>query len=629
MDNMTPQLLEEIQKIKLGDYSSYQTFYSATVQPLFAAVWEIIQQQDDANIIIEALYNYIYANINNELDDNNKFFDWAREKAVSMATAYATSKKLASPGVPFDSNPASMMNGTNQGFGQAPAGNGNAMMGQAPTGNANVTMGQAATGNGNAMMGQAATGNANAAMGQAASGGAKVATGTLAKTGLSIGAKIAIGIASAVVVTGIGFGVYTLVKPDHKDSETTAATTEFLVEENTETTEPVTEADITEEVTSEEPVDDTLDEATVARYAAYYDVVKPYMEQFSTEIFYSMSGGESIDGIRFVDLIDFNGDGNKQLVIAYKDNSDYANPMMLDIYDYVDGSAVLLESINCGRHTGDYGTQSICVLEDRGKKVLWVLETGMNRAMPAESFYTRVTYSDANELEIHTFSDAIVSDFYYDGNEIDADTYQGYGDIRNGEIQMGMSYPYGESGISFGNYMEPNGTLAKALLVKHRAIELMASCAGDSAFLEESDVAFEIVDEGYYENLLELSTNKYNEVYKISTQHDDVFMNQEISSDGKTVHIYENDEIVSSYSQEPYQVDADMYFAYVEDAVVMVGRKRNYYKETADNNYEPCIEYNWYTPDDYINDSMDSQTLSKYAISEDVYNENAQELMTR
>lgn len=631
--NITPQLLEEIQKIKQGDYSSYQTFYGATVEPLFATIWEIVKTQEDANILVESLYNYIYANINNELTDDNKFFDWASEKAVSMANAYAASKSISSPGIPVNSNLASIPDGIDRGFGQAPTGNGNIAMGQSPAGNANTMMGQSPASNMNTMMGQSpantvmgqAAGNMNSAMGQGVIS-TKTATGVLAKTGMSIGAKIAIGIAGVAVATGIGIGVYTVVKPDHKDSDTTNITTEFLMEEEQETTEMVTEAEITEEVTSEEQTDDSLDEATIARYAAYYDVAMTYMDQYRTEVNYCMSGWGSIDGIRYMDLVDLNGDGDKQLVIVYKDSSDYKSPVMMDVYDYVDGSAELMESIDCGRHTGDYGVQSVQVLQDGDKTVLWVIEYAMSRAVPSESFYTRVSSSDANELEVHSYVDNIVDYFLVDGVEVDIDTYRVYEAEKNSELEGAMQYTYESSSISFESYTDPEASVAKAMLTKHRAVTLMASCAGADTFLEQSDVVFEITSDGYYEDIIVTAANKYNEVYKIVANHDNVTMPREISADGKSVYIYEHQEVESSYSQQPYQVDADLYFTYVEDVVVLVGKRRDYYEQVGDK-YEPCIAYEWYTTDDYVNGFMTEDSYN--SISEDEFNEKGAELMAK
>ena len=78
MDNyVTQQLVTEIQKLKDRDYTSYHNFYNQTAQYLYGVIFETVQDEEVANVLINDLYTDIYESIGTELTDNRQFYSWA------------------------------------------------------------------------------------------------------------------------------------------------------------------------------------------------------------------------------------------------------------------------------------------------------------------------------------------------------------------------------------------------------------------------------------------------------------------------------------------------------------------------------------------------------------------------
>ena len=353
-NNVSQQLITEIKKLKERDYSSYQNFYSQTSQYLYGVIWETMPEQEAANTLLQELYTDIYESIGEELTDDTMFFEWAQNKARKMSETYAathviTSDKadekikdaamIAVAGIAGDiSAPSSIgmppVDGSvNAGMSQVSAGNVNAGMNQASSGNMNMGMSQASSGNINAGMGQASSGNTQMGSigGSSHSENVQVlannaTTGASAKTGMALGTKVALAVAGVATVVGIGVTTFLVTKPKDKDKDQT-------------TVEATLEAGVTEEVTEEVTTEAAVDPEIAERYEAYYNMLVNEDGTMPTkeDIVYNLPAKMVHSQVR---LVDFNGDGKKQLVIVDDDYNEDGSEHMVYVYDYVDGGAV-------------------------------------------------------------------------------------------------------------------------------------------------------------------------------------------------------------------------------------------------------------------------------------------------
>ena len=295
MDNqmVTRQLNIEIEKLKVGDYTSYQNFYSMTSNYLYTNVWNNVQDQKATYDIMNELYTDIYASIGTELTDNNQFFEWLDSKLFTHVTTYLTTHNMPCAsernGVNRTEQAAVIASGMNTamgggnasagmgsaggsgyavmgsaggsgyaGMGSATGGNGYAGVGSATGGNGYAGVGSATGGNGYAGVSSATGGNGsvgvesatggNGSVGvssatggsgsvglaPAAGGSAGIGSGAAsvgAKVGISLGVKIAIGVISSLAVVGLGVGAVKILKPNAADTATTVeATTESVAQ---------------------------------------------------------------------------------------------------------------------------------------------------------------------------------------------------------------------------------------------------------------------------------------------------------------------------------------------------------------------------------------------------------------
>ncbi|MBO5510056.1 MAG: sigma-70 family RNA polymerase sigma factor [Lachnospiraceae bacterium] len=86
LDTREP-LYGEAVKMANGDYSSYESFYSLSVEYLFKLVADIVGDEDATNKIITDVYYDIYANISS-LGDIKSFYVWAGNIATDKAFKY-------------------------------------------------------------------------------------------------------------------------------------------------------------------------------------------------------------------------------------------------------------------------------------------------------------------------------------------------------------------------------------------------------------------------------------------------------------------------------------------------------------------------------------------------------------
>lgn len=87
---VTQELISEIRKLKVGDYSSYSVFYDTTATYLYKVIMDIVASKEDADNILPDVYNQIYQSIN-KLQNENEFYLWSAYIATDVAFAYINS----------------------------------------------------------------------------------------------------------------------------------------------------------------------------------------------------------------------------------------------------------------------------------------------------------------------------------------------------------------------------------------------------------------------------------------------------------------------------------------------------------------------------------------------------------
>ena len=708
MDNqmVTRQLNIEIEKLKVGDYTSYQNFYSMTSNYLYTNVWNNVQDQKATYDIMNELYTDIYASIGTELTDNNQFFEWIDSKLFTYVTTYLTTHNMPCASERNGANHTEQaaviaagmntaMGGGNAsaGMGSAAGGSGYAGMGSATGGNGYAGVGSATGGNGYAGMGSASGGNGYAGMVSASGGNGYAgintpsggngyvntnyvpdgvnrparhpgniesgmnppsdhpgniqsgmnppsdhprnigfsenppsdhpgnnvpkrnpqpnhpggsASGTAsvgAKTGVSLGAKIAIGVVSALVVIALSVAAVKILKPKDSAKEvTTEAATQ--VADNTATSAATTEAATTEATTEAAPVDDTAE-----RYAAYYDVVKEYMQDYPMEI------SESVNlGFEYAELIDFNNTGDEQLVLAYgeQDSSvqyDKAN-YTIKVFDYIDNEA---------KEVGSFDRDELCYVDD-GVTELCVTsgsEGGGSHNLPIDYTWQKdvYKYEDGSFVLMHEYYvDCVVDQMTY---EVASGTYTLDGKNVSSDVITEEMHQIDDSSNRFKFLdKEVDGTLGdecsqKAIFTKHKTIDKLAETAGDKKFLTNADpvTVTEDVDANGSNYTYTFSANKYNEVYTlwIYISNSDLHY---VSADKLTV-------CGDSYTMPLSMETGEICYTYMDDVLVIAGiHKSN-------------DEYFWAGDEEKFLSDLHPLMNEKNKVTKEEFNANVQALLER
>lgn len=666
VNQVTNQLLNEIQKIKNKDYSSYQKFYEETSRYLYEIIWKNVQNKENADNLLKNLYKDIYATIAVELIDNNKFYEWAGNKAEAMSVAYRTSQDnlseededtqknqvkeavgVATATAVIDATvvagvmkeTAGVLEGGIGGTEVISLGTSGIVGGVSEAGVAGMETASSVVGAGaaNAGLGNAASGIAQSGLGTVSGGIGTVGSSTAAtvatKVGLGIGAKIAIGITTAAIVVGGSIGVWTVVKNKNKNTnKTTEVTTETTVASvDTETTEALT--DTTTEA------EDTYDAELVERYSAYYDLVKQYMEKYETHIIYDTA---NIIGFSSAQLVDFNGTGKEQLLIVHSRVNNLESILSyearsyggyIEIYDYIDGEVVLVDTLDyktswgLGYATyyikdigdGRYGIATYTFVDDAD--FVDGVDQDPDMANYEEKF-NYYEYIDGKMKLIHYCKttcretpdwDYSYQEYYIDDNEVEQDAF---------EAQISLDKESADEYVTdLTTMVIPNYCLliSRPIMEKHKTINKLATVCGDEEFVNYmSDVDYSVQSEI---NKLKFETgiNKYNESFGF----DNMYVSYEVSADGKSVSVNYSDECYPWYCN----------FTYVDDTLVCVGGA---YKDDGDGSYN-C--YFWADIDTigmpdvyelvppYGNAERNAESI--YEVSEDEYNEKSKELMTR
>ena len=87
--NYNEQILNEINKLKNGDYSTYENFYNLTAQYIYKILTDVVGNSIADTLIVD-VYNSIYAGIG-QVDSVEYFYSWSGMIATDIAFAYANS----------------------------------------------------------------------------------------------------------------------------------------------------------------------------------------------------------------------------------------------------------------------------------------------------------------------------------------------------------------------------------------------------------------------------------------------------------------------------------------------------------------------------------------------------------
>lgn len=555
------QLNDEIQKLREGNYTSYQKFYDMTSDYLYQILISDVKNPDVANELINELYMDIYANINAELADNSRFFEWAGNKARDLSTAYLMAHNI----------PES--DGSDAGAGMAPR---------------------------------------------------------AAKTGMSLGAKLTIGIIAAIVIVVAGIIALRVFHSDNKDNETT---TEIVSGQDGATDEVSENADATTEQM-------TATDENTAQYMAYYEVVKNSIQEHPASVKYSVESLSYISGLWNVQLVDLDGDSDEELIIAYTENEyqqiNYSNT--IEVYDYIEGEAALV-----GSYTTELKSNQTDILDfyyalepvDDGRNLLWVHQEEFLGNSFGDRIYTYecYEYAEGSLSQIHNYWYSTEKDVNgeIDGEkndkstcatlmkEIDESEYDFYYNVDNELSDCTIKY-----------------AINKSLLVKHRTIKKLAEASGDDTYSTDEELLSSWLKPG--DTTLAIINNQYNEVIMINdpqriySDYDMSGGKAELSADSQSVHFKLNPSFGYRYVES---LELDFYATYVEGVLLVVGGVDDYLiLDENGNNHTPVEYYFWLDVDDYlVNNPADDLTpaleASNYEVTQEVFNENAGNLMNR
>lgn len=281
------------------------------------------------------------------------------------------------------------------------------------------------------------------------------------------------------------------------------------------------------------------EEDKTARYKAYYEIVKTYMKKYPCNIRYG-TGLFSLRGLNYVDLVDFNGDGKEQLVLAYmemgtKSNYDYKVPQIM-VFDFVEGKAKNILTHDAG--IANFGNSyDVSYGSDGEKKWLFINYNADGQEDSNIDINARqIEYVDGTMVKTHwctkkqtkyTDDGSYVSDsavFYntddkYATEDIYNDTVAAMKENLTTYLLKNTS-----NGINPTNSdMEGCVTIAK----KNETIRILAEAVGDLEVYDEDKIV--ISEDGD-----SLIYNKYNEsyIFEISGSLDITY-----SDKGNVIHV--------------------------------------------------------------------------------------------
>ena len=642
--HITQQLNTEINKLKEQDYTSYQKFYNETSNYLYQVIWNGTREKNAADELLNELYTNIYASIGTELTDNSQFYVWAEEKAQTLTNTYMTTHNIVGGQGAGEKDrrikDAAVMAAANAGMyatdgiseaigsgiadnmaidagrmgvdsvagGAGQVGYGSAAGGAGQMGMRSVEGGAGQTGYGSTGAGMeqygvnqpvdgASTGRTSGSeTGPSAGATSRPTSGVgkgVAKVGSSIAVKIGVALVVVSAVIGVVVGAIAIRNTD-RDENKMENTTEVAADDDSIVQENSTED-------SSEAVIESAD--TVERYAAYYDVVKTYMQDYPYQ---PVIQDENV-GFLFAKLVDFNYENKEQLIIAYSEaaaDAWYNITYTVKIFDYADGQATEVATFN---------TSKIGFSEEEGSIALWTTEapSNWNEKNFPESYKvikTMYNYEDGSFVAKHEYvEEVIIKDDYT--FEVESETGYVDNEVRPVEEVRELISSIDErcDNYEFNYIIRSN---AKPLLTKHLTMDMLAEVSGDMDFVNAvSNVVASVENDGPNYTYT-YSANKYNESYALlqySTKGA-----PDTSADLMTVRNY-----YFSTGMEMRE-DADICYTFYHDVLLVTGYK-DYTTKT----------YYWADEEAYLNKQIYPMYDDSNIVSVDEYNSNADALINR
>ena len=576
IDEMINNISEAIPAAQAGNQEGLNYIYYNTYKDQYTRVYgnisniEMAEKDKEKFIqdILKEAYEFVFTNIK-YVTNINQFDGWLVNVVDDIAA-----RKVAELEADDDKSAAGgVIVGASAGAGAAVGGSaaGNVLNANAATAmNIGAVGSQAGEMAGNAIgtaTGKAMAGNGvagsmtEAGVGKAAVGAGKVMS---AKVGMSIGAKFAIGIIGTATIIGLSVGAFKLIDSDNKEKIVPTETTSESEQEDTSDGSEMTSEAVTEE--------DTENVDTVARYTAYYGVVKDYMEQYPAAVDYAIDNGwtySEIKGFSSAQLIDFNGDGSEQLVLSHFDGKD-AGTCGIDVYDYQNETAELIAS---------YTANETLIMPKYGSEV---------------SFRTEKLNDGTYVLGIREESG--VKNYAYEAGTMKEVPYDSISKSVQTE-HINYMYYYSVGALSRADEIRQ---IEDSLILKHKTITEIAEKSGDDTFINtvsEPEIAF---DAG---SGAKTQVNKYNETYNMDFYGN---MNAQLSANGKTI----------SYDES---IEGTVYVSYMDDMLVIPYMIVGTY-DTSVSEYV-ISGYWWRLPLEECSLETNKFTMNKYEeIAEDEFN---------
>lgn len=341
-------------------------------------------------------------------------------------------------------------------------------------------------------VGEAVTAGAAAAAGEVAAAGASKAMA--AGAGKAVVAKIGIAVAAVAVAGGGTLGVLHYMSVRDNGSKKVATDAQADVSGGTDTT-------VAAEGTTEVLIDEKNE-----RYAAYYEVVKDYMEDYGDDFLYA-------------DLVDFGKSGDEQLVLGYvveeeKEYEGYTYTSYfyyMTVYDYLDGKSkqILNDRTTCVQYGGGSVDANLeYVSNGEGVSLCsCVNETDYEAGGDYDITYTLYEYEDGAMNAVRTCS--LTGSAHNGGGiyTVDGQTTDEAGLTAAVEDMTTDKDTYelavGHNGML---YKDDYIGVTRTTIRKHDTINALAEAAGDSEFLNMEDKLQQPTDG-------QMVYNKYGEEY--------------------------------------------------------------------------------------------------------------------
>ena len=244
-----------------------------------------------------------------------------------------------------------------------------------------------------------------------------------------------------------------------------------------------------------------------ARYKAYYEIVKTYMEKYPCQVEYGR-GSFLMSGLNYVDLVDFNGDGKEQLVLAYMEKTTDTGLIndipQLMVFDLVDGKAKNLLTYDVGVANLGF-TYDISYGSDGKEKWLYINYNMDGQEGGAVDVRARqIQYVDGAMVKTH-WCTKTGTNYKIEDEFCTEDAYDSTLAAMKTNLESYLIFMSAGGGIVTTNR---DREATETLIKKNETIRTLAEAAGELAVYDDDKLVMSDA-EG------ELKYNKYNESYVV------------------------------------------------------------------------------------------------------------------